>query len=194
MTELPAGSEVEVIITCLEMTTRPEGPRPDMPMGPPMALLSAEAPPAWYFLDLYRAVGQDYEWTDRFEDDPEDLRRWLADPQVTLWTLMRSGWPAGFFVLDGRAEGEVELSYFGLVPEAVGMGLGLWLLRTAVHLGWDRPGIRRLMVETCTLDHPRALGLYQRAGFEPVSQARKTRILSRPRQMTPPGRSTEDHA
>jgi len=29
---------------------------------------------------------------------------------------------------------------------------------------------KRLFVQTCTLDHPRALGLYQRCGFIPFAQ------------------------
>ena len=60
------------------------------------------------------------------------------------------------------------------------LGLGSWMLRTAVHMGWDREGTERMTVETCSLDHPRALGLYQRAGFTPVGQQRKTRVLTRP--------------
>jgi len=100
---------------------------------------------------------------------------------VTLYTLMRSGWPAGFFILDSREAGRCDLAYFGLVPEMLGQGLGSWMVRTAVHMGWDRPGTRRMTVETCSLDHPRALSLYQRAGFAPIGQKRKTRVLTRPR-------------
>ena len=55
---------------------------------------------------------------------------------------MRAGWPHGFFVLDGRAPGRCDLAYFGLVPEAIGRGLGTFLLQTAVHMAWDRPGTR----------------------------------------------------
>lgn len=186
MTEdmLEPGTEVEVTITHLSMDTRPSYDRPSVPPGPATALIAAEAPPLWYFLDLYQAVGRDYEWTDRFEEDPESLRDFVQDRDVTLYTLMRSGWPHGFFMLDTRETGVCDLSYFGLVPEAVGLGLGGYLVRTAVHAGWDRPGVSRMTVETCTLDHPRALGLYQRAGFTPVGQERRTRVLTRPRPAT----------
>ena len=59
---------------------------------------------------------------------------------MTLYTFMRAGWPHGFFVLDGRTPGRCNLAYFGLVPEAIGRGLGTFLLQTAVHMAWDRPG------------------------------------------------------
>jgi hypothetical protein len=34
---------------------------------------------------------------------------------------------------------------------------------------WAQP-ISKLLVNTCTLDHPRALPLYQRLGFTPYSR------------------------
>src|ERR1043166_3988895 len=52
------------------------------------------------------------------------------------------------------------------MPEAVGRGLGFFFLNQSIALAWANP-ISKLLVNTCTLDHPRALPLYQRAGFEP---------------------------
>ncbi len=180
---VPAGTRVPVTITYLEMTRRPGFDRPSLPNGPPTVLLAAEKPPVWYFLNLYSAVGGPWEWTDKFATDPEELRAYVQDPKVTLYTLMRAGWPAGFFLLDARQNGAVELGYLGLVPEAIGLGLGDWLLKTAIHAAWDIPGTKTVKLETCTLDHPRALGLYQKAGFTPVGQAEISRVLSRDRDM-----------
>ena len=81
-------------------------------------------------------------------------------------------------MLDGREEGVCDLAYFGLVPEAVGTGLGSWLLKTAILTAWARPGTQRLTVNTCTLDHPRALAQYQRMGFTPVGTSEHTRLLA----------------
>ena len=102
---------------------------------------------------------------------------------MTLYTFLRSGWPHGFFILDGRAAGICDLAYFGLVPEAIGQGLGLFLIETAVHMAWDREGVRRMTVNTNSLDHPRALPLYQRAGFEPVRRETHSRVLTRDRDI-----------
>ncbi len=178
---LKAGEEVDYTVTYLEMTARPTYDRPSIPLGPPTALLRAEEPPVWYFLDLYRAVGQDYEWTDKFDEDPGNLKAYVQDPNMHLYTLMRTGWPAGFFMLDFRQAGACDLAYFGLVPDALGLGLGGYLLKTAIHAGWDGEGVEKMTVETCTLDHPAALPLYQKAGFTPVAQAAKSRILTRDR-------------
>jgi GNAT superfamily N-acetyltransferase len=182
-----AGDEVEVVVTFLEMPGRPRYPRPPVPRGPVSALVAAEVPPVWYFFALYNAVGAEYEWTDQHDRPPAALEAFLADPAVTLYTFVRAGWPHGFFVLDARAAGVVDLSYFGLVPEAIGYGLGWFLLGTAVHTAWDRPGVERLTVNTNSLDHPRALPLYQKAGFVPVRRETRRRILSRGRGAGPTG-------
>ena len=58
--------------------------------------------------------------------------------------------------------------------------LGRFLLGTAIHTAWEAPGTERVTVNTCTLDHPRALGLYQRMGFVPVRREERRRTLTRP--------------
>ena len=180
MNMIEPGTEVSYTVTWLEMDARPAYPRPPAPAGRPAALLMAQDPPPWFFLALYDAVGRDYAWEDMHAQDEDDLAAWLSHRHTFLYTLMRDGWPHGFFLLDAREQGVCDLGYFGLVPEAVGTGLGRFLLESAVHTGWDLPGIRRMTVNTCTLDHPRALGLYQRAGFLPVRRSEHTRTLTRP--------------
>jgi GNAT superfamily N-acetyltransferase len=178
-----AGETVEITVTFLEMTARPSYPRPHLPTGPVSALVGADRPPAGWFLYLYDAVGRDYDWTDRQGDPRDELEAFLHDPAVTLYTFIRDGWPHGFFLLDSRTPGSCNLGYFGLVPEAIGRGLGTFLLQTAVHMAWDRPGTERVTVNTNTLDHPRALSLYQKAGFEPVRRETLRRVLGRDRDL-----------
>jgi GNAT superfamily N-acetyltransferase len=175
-----AGTEVTYTVTWLEMNRRPEGPWPHHPSGPPASLLVADKPPAWYFLALYDAVGRNYAWEDMHARPEDELETWLSDTRVTLHTLMRRGWPAGFFVLDAIEAGVVEIAYFGLTPQVVGSGLGRFLLGTAIRTAWDIPGTESLTVNTCTLDHPRALGLYQKMGFVPVRREERRRALTRP--------------
>ncbi len=179
MAPRPPVRTIDYVVTYLEMTARPAAPLPPMPVGPALALIGASDPPPGYFLYLYGAVGAAYEWTDWIDRPRCELEAFLSDPKVELFTLMVDGWPGGFFVLDTRETGRCDLAYFGLVPEAIGRGLSVWLLATAVHMGWDRIGSGRLTVNTNTLDHPRALALYQRAGFVPVARERKTRRASR---------------
>ena len=181
MTVIPAGTEVDYTVTWLEMTARPDYDWPSLPENRPASLMRAEAPPVWYFLSLYGTVGALHEWVDQFDRDPDEVRDWLQDPEMALYTLVANGWPQGFFLLDGRAKEVVDLAYFGLVPEALGLGFGKYLLRTAILTAWDRPGCEKVTVNTCTLDHPRALPTYQKQGFKPVRQDSFSRVLQRDR-------------
>ncbi len=179
MTLIPAGTEVPYTVTFLEMTERPDWPMPQLPGD--IRLERAIDPPVWYFLALYDAVGRDYEWQDRFdqaEDDPAALQAFVRHPEVVIWTAMARGWPQGFFVLDWSEPGTCDLAYFGLVPQAVGNGLGKTLLQTAILTGWAAEGVERMTVNTCTLDHPRALTLYQRLGFTPIAREKRRRVLA----------------
>jgi hypothetical protein len=63
----------------------------------------------------------------------------------------------------------------------VGTGLGGVLLKIAIATGWARPGVAKMTVNTCDLDHPRALELYQRHGFHPLRSEFRKRILFRDR-------------
>ena len=170
-----AGADGSYTVTFLEMAAPPAAPPPPLPVGPHVAVLMAVDPPVAWFLYLYGQVGQNWEWTDWLERPRAELEAFLAHPEVTLHTLMLEGWPGGFFVLDTREPGFCDLAFFGLVPEAIGRGLGRWFLGTAIRAGWERSGVEKLTVNTCTLDHPAALGLYQRMGFEPVRREERRR-------------------
>jgi GNAT superfamily N-acetyltransferase len=71
-------------------------------------------------------------------------------------------------MLDYRTINICNLSFLGLVEEAIGIGLGEYLLKTAILTAWDSKKIEALTVNTCSLDHKRALQLYQKNGFSPV--------------------------
>ncbi len=182
MTLQPAGTEVTYTITYLEMVERPRFDYPHLPIGSSAALLKAADPPVWYFLSLYDAVGRDYAWEDMHALPEDEIRQQLD--RSALFTLIDHGWPHGFFLLEDASDGIIDLAYFGLVPEAVGSGLGGWLLKTAILMAWDWPGARKVTVNTCTLDHPRALALYQKHGFVPVRRAEATRVLTRDRDLS----------
>ena len=184
MTVQKAGTEVSYTITHLQMQARPEYGWPHLPVGSTAALLKAEQPPVWWFLALYDAVGRDYAWEDIHTWEHEKIELWLSADKMSLFTLLDHGWPQGFFMLEEKPDNVTDLAYFGMVPEAVGQGLGQWLLRTAILTAWDREHTKMLTVQTCTLDHPRALALYQKNGFTPIRRENAMRVLTRDRDLT----------
>lgn len=168
------GDGLTYTVTYLEMDGPPAGPPKPRPVGAPLALMRCERPPLHFFLYLYETVGADYDWTDLLRWPRDELAAFVSDPLVELWVLYRHGAPAGFHQLDFREDRVCELAYFGLMPEAVGQGVGPWLLDTALREAWGR-GVATMRVNTCTLDHPAALRTYQRAGFAPVRREVKRR-------------------
>lgn len=184
MTIQKAGTTVTYTVTYLEMDQRPGFDWPHLPAGSAAALLKADNPPVWYFIALYDAVGRDYAWEDIHDREHAEIAHWLARDAMSLYTLIEHGWPQGFFLLEDNDDGVCNLAYFGMVPESVGRGLGSYLLRTAILTAWDRRGTRKVTVDTCTLDHPRALALYQKHGFTPVRREDRTRTLARDRDLS----------
>jgi GNAT superfamily N-acetyltransferase len=121
------------------------------------------------YRDLYDRVGQDWLWWLRRMMPDDMLARLLADPAVAVHVLTIDGVEAGFFELDATSWPDVNLSYFGLLPWAIGKGVGFSLLGAAIERVFAGP-VRGMTVNTCTADHARALPNYRRAGFRIVRQ------------------------
>jgi len=160
---LPRGCLANVV-TCLEIRERPLL-RP-APVISGLSLQRMTAGDTARFRNLFRLVGQDIMWFSRLVLTDDALAAVIGDSRVESLVLMRDGADIGLLELDFRQEGECELSFFGLVPEVVGTGLGRILMNEALSRAWSQP-ITRLWVHTCSFDHPGALAFYQRSGFQP---------------------------
>lgn len=170
---------VRYTVTFLEMASPPGRPPPPTP-AQRLALLKADQVPQDYYLYLFRQVGQPWLWSGRLTWPGEKLDHWLADANLDLLVLYLNGWPAGFAELyTATHSGTCNIEYFGLVPEAIGRGLGAYFLDTVVDLCWSarpgRPTPEKVTVNTCDHDHPRALATYQRAGFTPTRREVQTK-------------------
>ena len=158
------GRTIPVTVTYLEMTS-PDRCSPVPSVLEPTAILRAERPTISFYRYLYDTVGADWNWFMRRRLSDENLAAIIHDDRDEVFVLHVRGVPAGYVELDRRVEGEVEIAYFGLIPEYLGRGFGKYLLAWGLARAWSyRP--RRVWLHTCSLDHPRALGVYQRAGLE----------------------------
>jgi hypothetical protein len=154
---------IPMTVTFLEMNAKPTALPPPQPRGK-VALLRSEKTPTHFYRYLYDTIGNDYYWVDRKKLTPEALGEVIHDPCNLLFILYTDGNPSGMAELDLRKTGSCNISYFGLMPEAIGKRLGFFFLYHTCINAWIQP-IQRLTINTCTLDHPRALPLYQRMGF-----------------------------
>jgi GNAT superfamily N-acetyltransferase len=113
---------------------------------------------------LYRTVGRPWQWSDKLSLSDEAWAAYCERDCLRTWIAYHRGAIAGYYELEQLA-GEVEIKYFGLLPDFTGRGFGGYLLSHAVRSAWSWPGTRRVWVHTCTLDHPRALDNYKARGF-----------------------------
>ncbi|MBI1262463.1 MAG: GNAT family N-acetyltransferase [Rhizobiales bacterium] len=162
------GERHRTIVTHLEMLAEPKLPHIPRPRGK-YALLRADKPPVHFYRYLYNTIGESYLWVNRRRLSDAALAVAIQDERVEIYVLYVNGAPAGFFELDFRHMPRADLNFLGMMPEHIGMGLGKFLLGEAITMAWaHRPN--RLIVQTCTLDHPSALPLYQKFGFNPCGQ------------------------
>ena len=142
------------------------------PLPDDTAIVRLSEPTYGFYRYLYDTVGGPHLWWLRRSMPVPTLLAILRDPAVGVHVLYRGGEPAGFFELDCRPVPVVNLAYFGLLPHAVGGGLGTAFLRAAVDAAWAE-GAQSITVNTCTADHPAALPNYLRAGFRPTRSVRE---------------------
>lgn len=160
--------KIEAVVTFLQMTERPSHLPPVMPLVP-IAVLRAEHPPAHFYRYLYDRIGREFNWVLRRKMSDEELQALLDGDDFALYVLYVAGVPMGMAELDLSGMPDIQLAYFGLMKEARGRGLGAYFLHHVIDIAWSF-GPSRLLVNTCTLDHPRALSLYQRMGFDVYDQ------------------------
>jgi GNAT superfamily N-acetyltransferase len=157
---------VEVVRTYLELRTPADlrGVDSDDPL---VRFVRHDTMSAAHYRRLYHAVGDRWHWRDRNAWSDERLENYLASAGVTVWECTVGDASAGYFELEHRTDGTVEVAYFGLTPDFVGRGLGKVMLTRAAReaLALDAALV---WLHTCTLDSPHALANYKARGFREV--------------------------
>ncbi len=161
---------ITVTVTYLEQVARPTLPQ----LAPPpfkTALMRMENPPVDFYRFLFMKVGEAHKWVSRRYLDDDDLIDLISAPNTEIFVLYKEGWPAGFAEIRSGDDDKIDFKFFGLMPEAQGDGLGRWFLHEMLGLIWAR-GPKRVIIETCDLDSPAALRLYQQVGFTVYDQGK----------------------
>ncbi len=168
----PPGKLLNVV-TWLEMRARPA-----VPIAEPLALVAVPNPDLDWYRGLFRRVGTPWLWTKHLDIDDAALAAEIHDPGMPVFVAREGNGDIGLVVLDARTTGAVEILDFGLVPEAVGHGLGRRMMAAALeHAFALRP--ERVWLHTCTHDHPAAVTFYEACGFVPYATG--VEVLDDPR-------------
>jgi GNAT superfamily N-acetyltransferase len=166
-TDLPAG-KIASVVTYLEMRRSPEITAESESYG--WVLKPHPTPDVDWYRRLFRTVGQDWLWFSRLQMTDEELRAIIHDSRIDVFALEFEGREVGILELDRREMPDIELAFIGLTHGLIGRGAGRFLMDRALQIAWSHQPAR-VLVHTCTLDHPRALDFYRKAGFVPYKRA-----------------------
>lgn len=159
---------IPVTVTFLEMKRKPAH-YPHPPANMNIALMRTREIPLHFYRYLTDRVGRKWHWVNILRLSDEELTARIHKPGRDIRVLYLDGTPAGFFDINPISGDETEIAYFGMMDHATGRGLGRWFLGAAIEAAWA-VSPKQIVVQTCTLDHPAALPLYQKMGFDPVGQ------------------------
>ncbi len=171
-----ADGRLPITITHLEMvrvdwTERGRAPEIDV------SIEYIRTPSATFYRELYDRVGRPWLWYERRLLSDAALQTLLDQPDHELHVARHDSELVGYFELDGE-----EVAFFGLTLGYIGRRIGPWLLDRAIERAFAR-GVARIELNTNTLDHPKALDTYRKAGFRPVRSESKE--LRDPRVLWP---------
>ncbi len=159
---------IPVTVTFLEMRHAPAR-YPGLAADKSAVIMPLNNVPVHYYRYLIDRVGRKWHWVAMLRLSDAELAEHLKMPGRDIRVLHLDGVPAGLFELYVSPRKDVELAYFGMMEEAIGQNLGRWFLGAAIETAWSYDPVA-VTVQTCTLDHPAALPLYQKLGFQPVAQ------------------------
>ena len=113
---------------------------------------------------IYGEVGRKYNWLGRLNIEDSELRKIIHNPKVEIHLMQKKQKNIGFFELDYRNDylkkKEVRIVHFGLIDEYIAKG------------------IDKIILQTNSLDHDRALPFYKRYGFKIFAEETKKIVYS----------------
>lgn len=128
------------------------------------AILQNNINPEEYLKIYFEIGGRDWQWTERILLSKRKLIKKLNESFREIYYYYSENNLLGYFELDFSKE-EVEIVYFGLLPDAIGKGAGKAMMNSAFDI-IKKHNRKTVMLHTCSGDSPQALDYYKKMGFE----------------------------
>ena len=88
---------------------------------------------------FYRQVGKKHRWIDRLSWSDEKWINYISNKNLETYIICESEELVGFFELLNNPElQETEISYFGLLEEYIGKGIGGYALSVAIRKSFEK--------------------------------------------------------
>ena len=115
---------------------------------------------------FYKNIGKNCQWVDRLLWTDLNWIEYISSENLLTYALKDKKEIAGYFeLLFNKETKEAEIAYFGILEEYFGKKLGGYLLSESIKNSFNL-GCRRVLVHTCSLDHPNALLNYISRGMK----------------------------
>lgn len=160
----------EVVTMYLEMTSATEL-RPKHSDDPQFRIRELTERDWRFNRAMYLRVGDLWAWNDKRNWSDSRWQAYVGTGALRTFRGEYNGELAGYFELH-RESHEIEIAYFGLVPEFIGRGLGGPLLTAALEAAWHWDA-GRVWVHTCSHDHVAALRNYEARGLRIYKTSRR---------------------
>ena len=159
--------QIETLVTYLEMKSPPTKCFSQASFsGRKVEIANWNKPNVETYRFLYNTVGAAWTWIERRLLNDNQLLDTITKTNVEIYLIRVDSVVAGFSeIVWSQNHERSEIKYFGLMPEFIGLGLGRYFLSSIINKAW-RDSTQRVAVNTCDLDHPKALDLYISCGFE----------------------------
>lgn len=139
------------------------------PPTPPLRFEPQSYLPVDTYRHLYQAVGKDWFWVNRNHMSDRDLSDIIHNPCTHIGVLYDGMQAIGFSEINRLNFPTVEIVFIGLTRGYIGQGLGRFLLSHSLRTT-IQTGATHIKIQTSSLDHPHALGFYQKYGFVPCNR------------------------
>ena len=123
---------------------------------------------------LYELIGENWDWNDKSNWTSSMWQEFAEVDSLRTWIAYNQGSIAGYFELKSIDAQTNEIAYFGLAQKFIGKGYGGALLSRAIAEAWNWNHAERIIVNTCTLDHPHALANYKARGFSVYKEVKQS--------------------
>ena len=115
---------------------------------------------------FYKNIGKKHKWIDRLIWTENQWIDYVSNKNVKTFLFKCKEDLAGFFELILHSEKkEIEIAYFGILPEYFENGFGGFMLSEAIKCSFHF-NVNRVWVHTCSLDHSNALKNYLARGMK----------------------------
>ena len=129
-----------------------------------LIILKLTIPTPEFNFFMYQKIGSNYRWGGRQTWSQEDWIRHANGKNMQTWGAYIEGSPIGYYEIELTTDSISKIHCIGLIKSFIGKGLGGHLLSHAVDQAW-KTGAKKIILNTCSHDHPNALSNYLNRGF-----------------------------